>query len=495
MEELPHNIEVEQALLGSILNNNDAYYRVSEFLESSHFYEPVHQEIYSAAVNLIRSGKVATPVVILSFLAKTKVAGVLPIEQYIARLAAEATTVINAPDYARTIRDLSDRRSLIELAEQLKSSAFGFEQPTNELIQTAEERLIELSNVEGERQGFMRFDQAMLETLDMASRAYQREGGLSGTATGLIDLDHMMGGLQKSDLIVVAGRPGMGKTALATTIAYNIASAYEGEPKPDGRIETVLGGIVGFFSLEMSAEQLSTRITADLVSIPSSRIRRGEITEHDFQKLAEKVHALKTLPLYIDQSGGLNINQLISRARRIKKQRGIDVMIVDYIQLLSGTQSKGNRVQEVTEITTKLKALAKELGIPIIALSQLSRQVESREDKRPQLSDLRESGSIEQDADVVLFVYRESYYLIQKEPKADSEEWFKWEQQLRDCEGKAQIIISKQRHGPTGTVDLAFDSALTRFGNLARETHLPERRPPSFKERAAERGLRVVEPA
>lgn len=492
MQELPHNIPLEQALLGAILTNNDAWYRVSDLVEPSHFYEGIHAEIFKVASGLIREGKTASAVTMKSYLPVADIAG-MTFSQYLARLSAEATGVLNAPEYAKHIRDLADRRALILLSDQLKEAALGTEQPTQELIEIAEEKLIELTNIEGERQGFLRFDQAFLQTMDMAARAYQREGGLSGIATGLIDLDQQMGGLQKSDLIVVAGRPGMGKTALATTIAFNIASDYRGEPKPDGRIETAEGGIVGFFSLEMSAEQLSTRVSADLVSIPSSRIRRGEITKQDFERLAGQAHSIAAVPLYIDESGGLSINQIISRARRMKKQRGMDVMVVDYIQLLSGTNQRGNRVQEVTEITTKLKALAKELNVAIIALSQLSRLVEGREDKRPQLSDLRESGSIEQDADVVMFVYRDEYYLKNKEPKPHTEEWFNWEKELSAVEGKAEIIISKQRHGPTGKVDVTFDAALTRFGNLARESRLPVRQP-SFKEMAAERGIRVVEP-
>jgi replicative DNA helicase len=286
-----------------------------------------------------------------------------------------------------------------------------------------------------------------------------------------------MGGLQQSDLVIVAGRPGMGKTALATNMAYNVAVEYRGRPRPDGAIETVSGGIVGFFSLEMSAEQLATRILSEQTEIPSSRIRRGDISESDFAKLAAAAQTMQSIPLYIDETGGISIAQLAARARRLKRQRGLDLMVVDYIQLLSGSTRRAmeGRVQEVTEITTGLKALAKELAVPILALSQLSRQVESRDDKRPQLSDLRESGSIEQDADVVMFVYRDEYYLRNKEPREGTEEWFKWEQELRAAQGRAEVIIGKQRHGPTGTVKLSFEAEYTRFGNLAREERLPER--------------------
>jgi len=310
----------------------------------------------------------------------------------------------------------------------------------------------------------------------MAAAAYKRDGGLSGISTGLRDLDRDVGGLQRSDLVILAGRPGMGKTALATNIAFNIAKAYHGEKQPDGTVKTVNGGIIGFFSLEMSAEQLATRIIAEQSGVPSFKIRRGSITEADFYKITEAARDMQTVPFHIDQTGGISIAQLAARARRLKRQRGLDVLVVDYIQLLSGSAKKGDsRVQEVTEITTGLKALAKELDVPILALSQLSRQVEARDDKRPQLSDLRESGSIEQDADVVMFVFREEYYLKNKEPKAGTEEHFKWQDEMGQVHGKAEVIIGKQRHGPTGTVQLAFQADVTRFADLADELKLPER--------------------
>jgi replicative DNA helicase len=310
----------------------------------------------------------------------------------------------------------------------------------------------------------------------MAANAYKRDGKLSGIATGLRDLDVKMGGLQSSDLIIVAGRPGMGKTALATNIAYNVAKAHRAEVQPDGTMKSVNGGVVGFFSCEMSAEQLATRILAEQTSIASSMIRRGGITEADFEKIRNYSIELQSLPLYVDETGGLSISQLTARARRLKRQKGLDLIVVDYIQLLQGSGKRSdNRVQEVTEITTSLKALAKELNVPIIALSQLSRQVESRDDKRPQLSDLRESGSIEQDADVVMFVYREEYYLANKEPRIGTPEYEKWQLDMSLVHGKAEVIIGKQRHGPTGMVELAFEGQFTRFSDLAQDAHLPER--------------------
>src|SRR5215211_5651358 len=406
----PHNIEAEQALLGAILVNNEAFYRVSDFLEAAHFFEPIHQRIYELAASLIRAGKVANPVTLKTFLpADVDIAG-LTVSQYLARLAAEATTVINAEDYGRTIYDLAIRRDLIGIGEDMVNVAYDapVESSPRDQIEEAERRLYELAETGRYDGGFQRFSDALTTAIDVAAAAYKRDGKLSGIATGLADLDRQMGGLQPSDLVILAGRPGMGKTALATNIAFNIAQAYEGEKQPDGTIKTVNGGIVGFFSLEMSAEQLATRIIAEQSGVPSYKIRRGDMREDDFYKITEAARAMQSIPFYIDQTGGISIAQLAARARRLKRQRGLDMLVVDYLQLLSGASKKGeNRVQELTEITTGLKALAKELAVPILGLSQLSRQVESRDDKRPLLFDVRESGSIEQDADVVLFVLRE----------------------------------------------------------------------------------------
>jgi len=475
----PHNIEVEQALLGAILINNEAFYRVSDFLNPGHFFEPIHQRIYELAGGLVRAGKVATPITLKTFLpADLDVAG-LTASQYLARLAAEATTVINAEDYGRTIYDLALRRALIGIGEEMVNAAYDapVDAAPRDQIEVAERSLYELAETGRYDGGFQRFARALTTAVDMAANAYQRDGRLSGLATGLKDLDRMMGGLQTSDLVIIAGRPGMGKTALATNIAYNIARAWEGGVRPDGRIVSENGGIVGFFSLEMSAEQLATRIISEQTEIPSYRIRRGEIDPRDFDRIAETAREMETIPLYIDETGGLSIAQLAARARSLKRQRGLDLLVVDYIQLLQGSSRRAveGRVHEVTEITTNLKALAKELAIPILALSQLSRQVESRDDKRPQLSDLRESGSIEQDADVVMFVFREEYYLKNREPRAGSDEHFKWQADMDAVHGRAEVIIGKQRHGPTGTIPLQFKADVTRFADLADDDRLPER--------------------
>src|SRR6188474_2852098 len=389
----PHNIEAEQALLGAILVNNEAFYRVSDFLEPAHFFEPIHQKVYQLARDLIRAGKLATPVTLKTFLDAGIDIGGLTVSQYLARLAAEATTIINAEDYGHTVYDLSIRRALIQVGEDMVNVAYDapVDLAPREQIEDAERRLYELAETGRYDGGFQRFATALTTAVDMAARAYQRDGKLSGLATGLHDVDRMMGGLQSSDLVVLAGRPGMGKTALATNMAYNIAKAWRGEVRPDGRMESVNGGIVGFFSLEMSAEQLATRIIAEQTEIPSFRIRRGEIDPSDFDRIAQMAREMETIPLYIDETGGLSIAQLAARARRLKRQRGLDLLVIDYIQLLQGSSHRAQqgRVQEVTEITTGLKTLAKELNVPILALSQLSRQVESRDDKRPQLSDLR----------------------------------------------------------------------------------------------------------
>ncbi|OCW57743.1 replicative DNA helicase [Hoeflea olei] len=479
LREAPSNIEAEQALLGAILVNNDAFYRVSDFLKPTHFMEPLHRRIYEVAGDIIRMGKTANPVTIKTFLPADSKVGEMTVAQYLARLASEAVTIINAEDYGRAIYDLAQRRSLISIGEDMVNIAYDapLDMPPSSQIEDAERRLFELAETGRYDGGFQSFNDAVSLAIDMAGAAYQRDGGLSGISTGISSLDARMGGLQPSDLIILAGRPGMGKTSLATNIAFNIAQAYEGEVQADGSMKAKNGGVVGFYSLEMSAEQLATRIISEQTEISSSKIRRGEISEADFEKLVGCSQMMQKIPLYIDQTGGISIAQLSARARRLKRQRGLDVLVIDYVQLMTGSgKASDNRVQEITQITTGLKALGKELNVPIIALSQLSRQVESREDKRPQLSDLRESGSIEQDADVVLFVYRDEYYVKNAEPRRTAEEiaadiktpeYLAWEEKMMKARGTADVIIAKQRHGPTGTVPLAFQAEFTRFEDLA----------------------------
>jgi replicative DNA helicase len=481
--EAPRSIEAEQALLGAILINNEAFDKVSDFLDASHFAEDIHRRIYENASALIRAGKLASPITLKTYLGDNDLGGV-SIAQYLARLAAEATTIINAEHYGRAVYELYLRRSLIGIGTEVVNTAYDApaDLPPKAQIEDAEQKLYQLAEIGRYDKGFVRFSDAAARAIDMAAAAYRRDGKLSGIATGLADLDRMMGGLQASDLVIIAGRPGMGKTSLATNIGYNIARAYRGEPQADGQVKTVDGGIVGFFSLEMSAEQLATRIISEVSGVPSHKIRRGDIVEDErrgvfeFSRITEAAREMQRIPLYIDETGGISIAQLVSRARRLKRQRGLDVLFIDYIQLLTASARRSdNRVQELTEITTSLKALAKELNLPVVALSQLSRQVENRDDKRPQLSDLRESGSIEQDADVVLFIYSDEYYLKNKKPREGTDEHLKWINEMEQAHGKAELIIGKQRHGPTGTVEVQFEASVTRFSNLAADESLPER--------------------
>jgi replicative DNA helicase len=474
----PHNIEAEQALLGAILVNNEAFYRVSDFLEPKHFFEPIHQRIFEPTSGLVRAGKLATPVTLKTFLpADFDIAG-LTVNQYLARLAAEATTIINAEDYGRTVYDLSIRRDLITIGEEMVNLAYDapVDATPQAHIEDAERKLYELAETGRYETGFQRFVQALTTAVDMAAHPYQRDGSLCGLATGLTDLDSRMGGLQQSDLIVLAGRPGMGKTALATNIAYNVAKAWSGELRADGHRATVNGGIVGFFSLEMSAGQLATRILSEQTGIASHNIRRGAIDQVDYEKIKDASIGLQNLPFYVDETGGLLIGQLAARARRLKRQRGLDLLVIDYIQLLQGSNRRAseNRVQEITEITTRLKALAKELNIPVLALSQLSREVERREDKRPHLADLRDSGSIEQDADVVLFVFRPEYYHAMCKPEGDAE-FAIWSERAETLHNLAEVNIAKHRHGPVDTIQLFFDPELTRFSCFERRHGMSSR--------------------
>ena len=475
----PQNLEAEQALLGAILSNNDAADRVTQFLGPEHFSEAVHARIYEAATTLIRLGKLATPVTLKTHFENDQSLKEIGGPVYLARLAASATTIINADEYGRMIFELAQRRKLISLGTDVVNEAFepDIESTAKDLIEKTEAALYSLAEKGQFGKGFQQFQSAMAKAIDMASAAYQRDGHLSGISCGLTDMDEKMGGLQKSDLIILAGRPAMGKSALATNIAYHVAKNYKAEYQSDGTVKVLDGGVVALFSLEMSSEQLATRIIAEQTGVPSEEIRRGKITEDEFQRLVDVSRDLQGLPLYIDDTGGLAMAQLAARARRLKRQRGLGLIIVDYLQLLAGSARKQaeGRVQEVSEITVGLKALAKELDVPIIALAQLSRQVENREDKRPQLADLRESGSIEQDADVVLFIYREEYYLQRLEPAVGSPEHQAWQEKMDRAHGKAEVIIGKQRHGPTGTIDLQFEGRLTKFSNLAREGHIPER--------------------
>ncbi len=468
----PHNIEAEQALLGALLLNNDVYDRVASIIDESHFYDPVHGRIYDVAARKIQKNMLASPVTVKAFLADDPGLAELGGPAYLARLAASAVSIFDVRHYAQLIHDMSLRRNLIAVGEEIAARAATMDvdlAPAEQIVE-AEQQLYRLGETGRSDTGFQSFVKAVTDAVDVANAAYQRDGGLAGLATGLVDLDQKLGGLHPSDLLIIAGRPSMGKTSLATNIAFHIARKYRKGTLPDGSEGAVEGGVVGFFSLEMSAEQLAARVLSEAAEIPSELIRRGEMTEQGMRRFFEAAKEIEQSKLYIDDTPALPIAQLAARARRLKRTHGLDVLFVDYLQLVRPTGGRSDgRVQEIAEITQGLKAIAKELAIPVVALSQLSRQVESREDKRPQLSDLRESGSIEQDADVVMFVFREEYYKLREKPgEHDTEAMMKWQEEMAKIEGKAEIVIGKQRHGPIGTVDVAFDGRFTRFSNLAK---------------------------
>lgn len=470
---LPHNLEAEQALLGALMFDNAVFERLPDRLRGVHFFEPFHQRLYDAIEASIRTGVLAEPTILVEKFKLDPAFSEFGGLRYLADLMDRAPPAANAPDYARVIYDLALRRELIRVADDIKADARDPDRSGLEHIETAEGALYALVESGDQTGEIVTFSTALQGAIEVAAAAYQRKGELTGLATQLHDLDQKLGGLHPSDLLILAGRPSMGKTALATNIAFNVAKNYRWEPDPDepnGR-KTTGGGVVLFYSLEMSAEQLAMRILAEASGVASDRIRRGEIEPHEFAKMRDAQDLIADCPIHIDATGGQSISKLRARARRLKRREGLDLIVVDYLQLVTVEGQRGdrmNRVQEVTAITGGLKALAKELNVPILALSQLSRQVENREDKRPQLSDLRESGSIEQDADAVMFVYREEYYLGREEPKEGTVEHLAWQENISRAMGQAEVIIGKQRHGPIGTVRLAFNSKVTKFGNLAR---------------------------
>jgi replicative DNA helicase len=472
----PSNTEAEQALLGAILINNAAYLRVSEFLQAEHFGNAVHGRIFAAVGKLIERGQTANPVTLKNLFdqdgALTEIGGA----QYLARLAGAAVTIINAEDYGRAILDLHLRRELITIGEDVVNRAFqqDLDDPATEQIERAEKNLFDLAVAGQHEGGFRAFGAALTSAIDNAETAFRRSGRTVGVATGFIDLDKKLGGLHPSDLVILAGRPSMGKTALATNIAFNAAKAYRPAATSGGRSAAEDGAVVGFFSLEMSAEQLATRILAEESGVSSDRIRRGDVSHEDFDKFVQASQRLAAMRLFIDDTPALSVSALRTRSRRLMRQQGLGLIVVDYLQLLRPSvqvRTLENRVQEISDITRGLKALAKELNVPVLAISQLSRAVEQREDKRPLLSDLRESGSIEQDADVVMFIFREEYYHSRLEPMRrpdETEEQLQkrieaFQQSGEKVHGLAEVIVAKQRHGPIGTVKLRFDAATTKF--------------------------------
>ena len=456
-DELPNNIEAEQSVIGSILLSNEIFDEVSLIISSKNFYDPIHKKIFEALEKLIYGGLLANPITLKNYFEKEK--DDLNIPEYLVKITKFSTSSRQALEYSKLIFDLFVKRELIKISGEVIDQAKlnDFENDGQKIIENYEKLLFDLAEKGSFSSSLVKFDEAMRQTIEMASNAYKNEEGIVGVPTGLRDLDDRLGGLHKSDLIIIAGRPSMGKTALATNIAFNAAKKIQ---------ENAEKSSVAFFSLEMSSEQLSTRILAEQSRIKSNDIRRGKISEEQFDKFIETSKDISELPLYIDETPAITIAALSNRARRIKRLYGLDMVVIDYIQLMRASNSNNGRVQEISEITQGLKALAKELAVPVLALSQLSRAVEQRDDKKPQLSDLRESGSIEQDADVVIFVYRESYYLQGKEPRPATVEHAEWQAKMNEVSHLAELIIQKQRHGPTGNVMLEFEAMFTKFKDI-----------------------------
>ncbi len=454
-KELPNNIEAEQAVIGSILVSNDIFDEINTIISSINFYDPMHQKIFEAVESLIYKGMLANPITLKNYFEDEK--DDLNVPEYLVKITKFSTSVRQAIEYSKIIYDMFVRRELIKISEQTIDSAKLNDLDTNgqSIIESSERLLFDLAEKGSFNSSLVKFDEAMKQTIEMASAAYKNEEGIVGVPTGLRDLDDKLGGLHQSDLIIIAGRPSMGKTSLATNIAFNAAQKLQESGKKSS---------IAFFSLEMSSEQLSTRIISEQARISSNDIRRGRISDDQFDKFLETSKNISELPLYIDETPAISIAALSNRARRIKRLFGLDMIVVDYIQLMRGTTfNKDGRVQEISQITQGLKAIAKELSVPVVALSQLSRQVEQRDDHKPQLADLRESGSIEQDADVVMFVYREGYYLQRKEPREATVEHAEWQAKMNEVAHLAQIIIGKQRHGPIGNVTLEFEERFTKF--------------------------------
>jgi replicative DNA helicase len=481
----PYNPEAEQTLLGALLINNGTYLRVSEFLQPEHFGNAMHGRIFAAIGKLIERGQIANPVTLKNLFdqdgALTDIGGA----QYLGRLAEAAAAIVNATDYGRIIHDLHLRRQLITLGEDIVNDAFrqNLDDPAIEQVERAEKTLFDLATTGQAEGGFRAFGTALTNAILNAEAAFKRSGKTVGIATGFVDLDRKLGGLHQSDLVVLAGRPSMGKTSLATNVAFFAAKNYKPPSAPEIRNIAEDGAIVAFFSLEMSAEQLATRILAEESGVSSDRIRRGDVSHEDFDRFVQASQRLAAVKLFIDDTPALTVSAVRTRARRLMRQQGLGLIIIDHLQLLrpsNQVRAQENRVQEISEITRGLKALAKELNVPVLALSQLSRAVEQREDKRPILADLRESGSIEQDADVVMFIFREEYYLSREPSRRPdeseskfSERYQEWRERLEKVHGLTEIIVAKQRHGPIGTVKLHFDAETTKFDNYMASDHMP----------------------
>jgi len=461
---VPMNIEAEQALLAALLTSNSVYERISDFLRPEQFYDDINGKIFEAIAKLLENNQLADPLTLKNYFLQKDEMELIGGDRYLIELAKNAPILSNTATYGKLIYDLYQRREILKISDEITNEANSFDPETDasQIIEKAEVKLYNLSSSGEISQDFKKFSTSLVEAINSAESAYKREGQLSGIPTGFTDLDQLLGGLHKTDLIIIAGRPSMGKTALATNIAFKMVNtkSIDDENKKN---------IVGFFSLEMSSEQLATRILAEDSSISSEKIRRGQLNSNDFQKIVKSSQTLGDLSLYIDDSPNLSISALRTRARRLKRKYGLNAIVIDYLQLIRPSLSRpDNRVLEIAEMTRNLKSLAKELGIPVLCLSQLSRQVEQRDDKRPQLSDLRESGAIEQDADVVMFIYREEYYIERKEPSQGTEDYQKWQEKMAKIHNVAEVLVAKQRHGPIGKVNLHFEGSITKFSNLSK---------------------------
>ena len=461
---VPHEIEAEQAILAALLTSNSVYERISDFLKPEHFYDDINGKIFEAIAKLLENNQLADPLTLKNYFLQKEEIALIGGERYLIELAKNSPILSSTEEYGKWIYDLYQRREILKISDEITNDANSFDVGTkaSQIIEKAEVKLYNLSSTGEAGQDFKKFSMSLVEAINSAESAYKRDGQLSGIPTGFTDLDQLLGGFHKTDLIILAGRPSMGKTALATNIAFKMVKtrSMDDENKKN---------IVGFFSLEMSSEQLATRILAEDSSISSEKIRRGQLNSNDFQKIVKSSQTLGDLSLYIDDSPNLSISALRTRARRLKRKYGLDAIVIDYLQLIRPSLSRpDNRVLEIAEMTRNLKSLAKELSMPVLCLSQLSRQVEQRDDKRPQLSDLRESGAIEQDADVVMFIYREEYYTERKEPSPGTEDYQKWQEKMAKIHNVAEVLVAKQRHGPIGKVNLHFEGSTTKFSNLSK---------------------------
>ena len=468
---VPMNLEAEQALLASLLTSNSVYERISDFLKPEHFYDDINGRIFEAISKLVEKNQLADPLTLKNYFLQKDEMELIGGDRYLIELAKNSTILSNTLEYGKLIYDLYQRREILKLSDEItkEANSFDLDIDSSEIIEKAEAKLYNLSSSGEANQDFKKFSSSLVEAINSAELAYKRDGQLSGTPTGFTDLDQLLGGFHKTDLLILAGRPSMGKTALATNIAFKMVNSKSID-------EEKRNNVVGFFSLEMSSEQLATRILAEDSGISSEKIRRGQLNSGHFQKIVKSSQTLGELSLYIDDSPNLSISALRTRARRLKRKYGLDVIMIDYLQLIRPSLSRpDNRVLEIAEMTRNLKALAKELSIPVLCLSQLSRQVEQRDDKRPQLSDLRESGAIEQDADVVMFIYREEYYAERKEPTPGTEDYQKWQEKMSKIHNVAEVLVAKQRHGPIGKVNLHFEGSTTKFSNLSKNQSIDKK--------------------